>query len=155
MSSGRNTEHLEYAPAPIVLVVEDDPFTRKMVGRRLHAEGYEVILVPDAADALIVAQRTAFHVMVLDLNLMDPNPFNGIYTGFAVLDWLRRQLGDFRFKIVIYTSQTDLPVLERAEASGAFAYCIKRRDMGNLVRCVNEAMEALAAEQKDGNQPAA
>lgn len=73
----------ESADAPIILVVEDDELTRKAVSRRLQAEGYEIIAVPNAGDALIIAQRYPFHVLVLDLHLMDGDPFSGIHEGFA------------------------------------------------------------------------
>ena len=131
--------------APIVLVVEDDRITRKAVGRNLRAAGYEVILVSSAADALFVAQRTAFHVLVLDLNLLDADPFNSMTDGFAVLDWLRRQLKEFHFRIVIYSSETGQHVLEKAEKHGAFAFCYKRGDMTNLLQCVRDAVLSLAA----------
>jgi len=145
MSGDKNNSLIEVEPAPVVLVVEDDSLTRKAVGRKLHDAGYEVIMVPDASDALILAQRMAFQVLVLDLHLADINPFNGIHEGFAVIDWLRRNLGEFPFKIVIYTSQSEQHMLDKAEESGVFAYCVKRRDMSNLVQCVNEAMQALKA----------
>src|SRR5262245_2780817 len=79
------------APPPVILVVEDDQLTRRAVGRKLQAAGYEVLMVPSAADALIVSQRTVFQVLVLDLHLPDgSDPFNGIHEGFAMLDWLHR-----------------------------------------------------------------
>lgn len=131
---------------PVVLVVEDEPLTRKAVARKLQAAGYEVVAVPSAADALIVSQRLLFHVLVLDLNLVDGDPFSGIHEGFAVIDWLRHQLGDLhQFRIIIHTSQAERRVAERARACGAFAFCPKRRDMENLVRSVNEAIESLNA----------
>ncbi len=147
MSSEYNieAEEGEPSPPPVVLVVEDDPLTRKAVSRNLQLAGYEVIAVPSAGDALIVAQRTGFHVLVLDLHLVDGgDPFSGIHEGFAVLDWLRHQLGDFQFKVIIYTSQSGPQLLEKAEASGAFAFCNKRRDMGNLLQCVNEAIQSFS-----------
>lgn len=144
MSSDCNNEHEESSSPPVVLVVEDDPLTRKAVSRNLQKEGYEVIAVPSAGDALIVAQRTPFHVLVLDLHLVDGgDPFSGIHEGFAVLDWLRLQLGDFQFRVIIYTSQTGRQVTGQAEASGAFAFCNKHRDMSNLLHCVKEAVQSL------------
>jgi CheY-like chemotaxis protein len=138
---------------PIVLVVEDEPLTRKAVARKLQAAGYEVVAVPSAADALIVSQRLLFHVLVLDLNLVDGDPFSGIHEGFAVIDWLRHQMGDLhQFRIVIHTSQAEKRVAERAKASGAFAFCPKRRDMENLIRCVNDAVESLNADSTSGVQ---
>jgi CheY-like chemotaxis protein len=116
-----------------------------MVGRRLQAEGYEVILVENAGDALIIAQRERFHVLVLDLHLVSTDPFSGIHEGFGALDWLRHQLGDLPFRTVIHTSQKAPELLEKAEARGVFAFCTKRRDMTNLVQCVAEAVQSLRA----------
>lgn len=127
------------------MVVEDDTLIRKTVGRKLQAAGYEVLLIPTAADALIVAQRMEFHVLVLDLSLVDVDPFAGIHDGFSLLDWLERQLGEFKFRIVIYTSQGNQRLMEKAESRGVFAFCVKRRDMSNLVQCVDDAVRSMQA----------
>jgi two-component system response regulator GlrR len=149
---------------PVILVVEDEPLTRKAVARKLQAAGYEVVAVPSAGDALIVAQRLTFHVLVLDLNLVgEDDPFSGLHEGFAVIDWLRHQMGGIPFQIIIHTSQAQKHIMERAQAYGAFAFCPKRRDMENLLRCVNEAVESLnaavdesapAQDQSGANEPA-
>lgn len=134
----------EAGAVPVVLVVEDDNLTRRAVSRCLLAQGYEIVAVPSAADALIAAQRMPFHVLVLDLNLVgDDDPFGGLHEGFAVLDWLKLQLGDINFRIVIHSSQCSPKLLSQAEAAGVFAYCTKKRDLGNLVKCVTEAVDSL------------
>lgn len=145
MNSEPNNEKNGGAKAPVVLVVEDDPLTRKMVGRRLQTAGYEVILVENAGDALIIAQREHFDVLVLDLHLVCTDPFSGIHEGFGVLDWLRHQLGDLPFRTVIHTSQKGDELLRKAESRGVFAFCSKKRDMNNLVQCVGEAVQSLKA----------
>ena len=33
--------------------------------------------------------------------------------------------------------------MQKAEENGVFAYCVKRRDMDNLVECVREAVQSL------------
>ena len=61
-------------------------------------------------------------------------------------DWLSVQLGGtFPFRVVIHTSQNDPKLIAHAAANGVFAYCIKRRDMSNLVQCVAEAVDSLRA----------
>jgi DNA-binding NarL/FixJ family response regulator len=144
MSNETHSEQAQPTGPPIVLVVEDEPLTRKAVARSLQAAGYEVIAVPSAGDALIVAQRTPFHVLVLDLQLLD-DPFSGIHEGFAVIDWLRHQLGSFTFRIVIHSSQRAQHIIDRAQNSGVFAFCVKKRDMSSLVQCVGEAVQSLKA----------
>ncbi len=140
-------EPAEVPQVPVVLVVEDDVLTRKAVARRLQADGYEIIAVPSAADALIAAQRMPFQVLVLDLNLVgDDDPFGGLHEGFAMLDWLKLQIGDTStFRIVIHTSQGGPKILAKAEASGVFAFCTKRRDLSALAQCVAEAVDSLRA----------
>lgn len=146
MNSETNNAQSAPVKAPVVLVVEDDLLTRKMVGRKLQSAGYEVILVSNAGDALIIAQREVFQVLVLDLQLVDIDPFSGIHEGFAVLDWLLHQLGgEVNFRIVIYTSQSGQHLIEKAQARGAFAFCTKRRDMSNLLQCVAEAVQSQKA----------
>src|SRR5689334_21322382 len=145
MSSDNNNDSGATERAPVVMVVEDDALIRKAVGRKLQAAGYEVILTPSAADALIIAQRMDFHVLVLDLNLVDVDPFGGIHEGFAVLDWLHRQMGELKFRVVIYTSQGGQQLLAKAEEKGVFAFCTKRRDMTNLLQCVDDAVKSLKA----------
>src|SRR5262245_57652765 len=144
MNSETNCTQPQAGP-PVVLVVEDDSLTRKAIGRTLQGAGYDVILTSSAAQALSVAQTTAFHVLVLDLSLIDLESFNAMNDGFAVLDWLRRQLGDLRFRIVIYSVATGQPVLDKAREYGAFAFCHKQRDMTNLLQCVHDAVLSLEA----------
>jgi CheY-like chemotaxis protein len=143
MNSETNSSQPEALGAPVVLVVEDDLLTRKAVGRSLQTAGYEVILVPSAADALNVAQRVGVHVLVLDLHLVDTDTFGAMNDGFAVLDWLRRQFGGLPFRVVIHTAQTGQHLLEKAEECGVFAFCHKRRDMTNLLQCVRDAVLSL------------
>jgi two-component system response regulator MprA len=52
-----------------VLVVDDDPPTRRMLERTLRAEGYAVTLAPDGGAALVAAERAAPDVIVLDVGL--------------------------------------------------------------------------------------
>jgi DNA-binding NarL/FixJ family response regulator len=145
MSGESNAQNNDPAPAPVpvVLVVEDHELTRRAVGRKLQAAGFEVILVPTAADALIVVQRMAIHVMVLDLNLPDDDAFFTIHDGFAMLDWLRRRVGAFRFHIVVHTSQRSDNVFHAAHERGVFAVCHKERDLSGLVQCVTQAVNDL------------
>jgi len=130
--------------APVVLVVEDDTWTREAVGGRLQAAGFEVLLVPSAADALIVAQRSTFDVLVLDLNLPDgSNTLHNISDGFSMLDWLRRQLVDFRFKIVVHTSERSPHILAKATEYDVFAVCYKQPELDGLVQCVTRAVNSI------------
>ena len=52
---------------PSVLIVDDEPNIRRMVGALLAAEGYEVRDAPDGASALTRAVESEPDVLLLDL----------------------------------------------------------------------------------------
>lgn len=59
------------APAqPVrILVVDDEPTVREMVGFNLRADGYDVVFATDGDDALAVARETKPDLVVLDVML--------------------------------------------------------------------------------------
>ncbi len=58
-------------PAPLILVVEDNPITRKMLRVALESEGYAVAEAGDARTALAALEREAPDVVVQDIVLPD------------------------------------------------------------------------------------
>lgn len=68
---------------PRVLVVDDEPQIRRFLDIGLRAEGYEVILAADAAQALALAATQMPDIVILDIGLPDRD-------GHEVLAELRR-----------------------------------------------------------------
>jgi signal transduction histidine kinase len=56
-----------------VLIVDDDEVCRRVVGRGLVQEGHRLIVVEDAATALLVADAQSIDLMVTDLNMPGMN----------------------------------------------------------------------------------
>ena len=54
---------------PTVLVVDDDPHIRSVLGRGLRFEGYDVQLAADGPEALSLARATSPDLVVLDVML--------------------------------------------------------------------------------------
>jgi DNA-binding response OmpR family regulator len=52
-----------------LLLVDDDPSVRKMLGRLLIAEGYQVLPAANGQEALDLAAATEIDLVLLDLNL--------------------------------------------------------------------------------------
>jgi DNA-binding response OmpR family regulator len=65
-----------------ILVVDDEPELRLMLGRYLKSEGFDVAEAPTGEDALLRAQRSEPDLVVLDVGLPDMD-------GFEVLRRLR------------------------------------------------------------------
>jgi CheY-like chemotaxis protein len=62
-----------------ILVVEDEPFIRDMVGRRLAFEGYRVITAPDGAGAVALAGSENPDLILMDMGLPVLNGWQATY----------------------------------------------------------------------------
>jgi CheY-like chemotaxis protein len=60
---------LRYTPQ--VLIVEDDPAVRELLGRVLADDGYAVTAVGTAREALRAVQNVDFEVIIVDMSLPD------------------------------------------------------------------------------------
>jgi PAS domain S-box-containing protein len=60
---------------PMILVVEDNPISRKLLRVILEAEGYQVLEAPDGATALALLARQAPDLILQDLHLPDMDGF--------------------------------------------------------------------------------
>ena len=56
---------------PLVLVVEDDPLTARLLEAALMKEGFEVHRAASAAEAKALLDQNTYHAMTLDLLLPD------------------------------------------------------------------------------------
>jgi two-component system KDP operon response regulator KdpE len=74
------------SPAPLVLVVEDDPALRKLLRTGLPANGWRVEEASDAATGLRTAAEKLPDVIVLDLGLPD---FDGVEFVRRLRTWSR------------------------------------------------------------------
>lgn len=54
-----------------VLLVDDNPLMQQVISRFLMSQGYQVTVARDGAEALDLAQRSAFQVLVIDMRLPD------------------------------------------------------------------------------------
>jgi two-component system response regulator FixJ len=57
------------APAPVVLVVDDEPDSLNMMARIIEAAGFRVVRAQSADEARRVAQGTALDLIVSDVNM--------------------------------------------------------------------------------------
>ncbi len=84
-----------------ILIVEDDVDLVETYTDLLEAQGYVVISVLRAADAIQVTTRQKPHLIILDLNL--PGDSGGL-----VLNFVRRYPPIAKTKIIVATGQPDM-----------------------------------------------
>ena len=106
-----------------ILVVDDDPKIRSVLGRGLRFEGYDVQLAADGQEALQLARETPFDLVVLDLTMprMD---------GLEVCRRLRRGVST---PILMLTARDAVPDRIVGLDSGADDYLTKPFDFEELL----------------------
>jgi len=102
---------------PTVLIVDDEPNIRRMVGALLSAEGYEVRDAPDGPGGLAQVAASEPDVMLLDL-MMPGSP-----DGLGVLAQLRERAPDL--PVVMMSGRAGLADAVRAAKLGAFTFLEK------------------------------
>jgi chemosensory pili system protein ChpA (sensor histidine kinase/response regulator) len=99
ISSQVETRVEKAASSPIVMVVDDSLTVRKITGRLLSRQGYQVVTAKDGVDALQQLQEITPEVMLVDIEMprMD---------GFDLAKNLRRDPATARIPIIMITSRT-------------------------------------------------
>jgi len=115
-----------------VLIVDDDPSSRRLLDVRLRALGCETMTAADGQEGLAVVQREAPALMLLDLQM----PRMG---GLEVLRALRREGLDF--PIIVITAHGSIEAAVEAMKEGAYDFLPKPFDARHLDIVVRKALE--------------
>jgi DNA-binding NarL/FixJ family response regulator len=116
-----------------VLIVDDSPVTRTMIGEFLQMSGHSVAgEAENLAQALAVYDARKPDLVTLDLSM-------GQEDGFTVLKALRAKHPDA--KVLIVSANTQMEIYDQLVAAGAAGFLTKPFSIGDLTAA---AMKALA-----------
>ena len=115
-----------------VLIVDDDPSSRRLLDVRLRALGCETVTAADGQEGLALIQREAPAVMLLDLQM----PRMG---GLELLRAVRREGLDF--PIIVITAHGSIEAAVEAMKEGAYDFLPKPFDARHLDIVVRKALE--------------
>ncbi|HSB72506.1 MAG TPA: sigma-54 dependent transcriptional regulator [Candidatus Methylomirabilis sp.] len=119
-------------PEVLVLVVDDDAATRRLLDVRLRAMGCEVAAAADGREALIAIQREVPALMLLDLQM----PRMG---GMELLRELRK--GGVDLPVIVITAHGSIEAAVEAMKEGAIDFLPKPFDPKHLEIVVHKALE--------------
>ena len=125
---------------PSVLLVDDEPNIRRMVGALLRSEGYEVRDAPDGATALAQALDAEPDVVLLDL--MMP----GTLDGMQVLARLREERPEL--PVVMMSGRAELADAVRATKLGAAQFLEKPLTPEGVLLALAAAIELRQARRE-------
>jgi len=117
-------------PAPVVLVVEDEPEIRRFLRATLAAEGYRIVESASAARGAIDAGTHKPDIAIVDLGLPD---FDGV-------ELIRRIRAWSSMPILVLSARVQEPSKVRALDAGADDYVTKPFGVGELLARVRVAL---------------
>jgi signal transduction histidine kinase len=128
------------SPAPeYVLVVDDEPSLRTLLGFIVQRVGAEPILAHDAASARKLAEKYSFSCALLDKNMPGES-------GLRFLEWLRKAQPDCNALMVTAYGNVDSVV--EALRLGAFDYVLKPFEVDALEHRIKLALEQWRMRQE-------
>src|SRR6267378_8018124 len=120
---------------PFILVVEDNPTTRKMLRLALVTEGYSVVEAADARTALAAAETTLPDLVLQDLILPDMD-------GLELLHRLRALPGGTELPILALTGFLSRLEEARTDELGFTALLVKPIEPSRLVDAIRVYLPA-------------
>jgi two-component system nitrogen regulation response regulator NtrX len=125
---------------PSVLIVDDEPNIRRLVGALLGAEGFEVHDAPDATAGLARAMEIEPDLVLLDL--MMPNPTDGL----DLLEKLRERYPDL--PVVMMSGRAGLADAVKATRLGAVNFLEKPLTPEGVLLALSGALELRQARRE-------
>jgi two-component system chemotaxis response regulator CheY len=122
-----------------ILAVDDSRSLRMLVRETLVADGHEVTQAADGVQALTLAERGAFDLVISDVNM--PN-----MDGLTLLRRLRALPGFTTCPFLILTTVMDPEVRKQARAAGATGWVVKPFTPEQL----QSAIRRLVSERRAG-----
>ena len=115
-----------------ILVVDDEPHIRTMLGTTLSRQGYEPVLASSRTEATELLDRQDFDLVLSDIVLRDG-------TGISLLDRVR--IHHPEVPVVMVTAIQDVSVAITAMRKGAHDYLIKPFERDALLTTVRSALD--------------
>ncbi len=116
-----------------ILAVDDSNSMREMVAFTLRSAGFDVAEAPDGADALELARKETFRLVLCDVNMprMD---------GISLVKALR-ELPDYKFTpLLMLTTESGPEKKQEGRAAGATGWLVKPFNPEQLISTINKVI---------------
>jgi two-component system, cell cycle response regulator DivK len=104
-----------------ILLVEDNPVNRRLAGFLLRSQGYDVVEVTNAAEALEILAKDPPDLIVMDIQLPEMD-------GLEVTTKLKAEPATAKIPVIAVTSYAMAGDREKALAAGCSGYVTKPID---------------------------
>lgn len=101
-----------------VLIVDDDPIIRKLLGHYLDVSGYDILYASNGLEALDTLVRNEVNLVLTDLNM----PY---MDGIELVKHMREDERLRKIPVLMVTTESDKKTMEVALKTGVNGYLIK------------------------------
>jgi len=101
-----------------ILLVEDDKFLGKMLGKMLESHNYEVVLAGNGREGLLKASNSNPNLILLDIMLPDID-------GFDVLETIKQDEKIKKIPVIIISNLGQPEDIQQGKSLGAKDYLVK------------------------------
>jgi two-component system, chemotaxis family, chemotaxis protein CheY len=129
-----------------ILVVDDCPTTRKLIGLYLKSKGFVVVTAENGLDALEKIAAGDINMILSDINM----PY---MDGIEFLKTLRSDPNYSQLPVYMVTTESDPEEKERAFQTGANGYMIKPVTADQVVTAVKDILKQTFSRAGDHVQP--
>ena len=119
---------------PHILVVDDSPSLRRMIGACLRAGGYTVCEAADGDEALALVMDKSFGMLVTDQVMPGTD-------GLTLIRTLRKTPAYAAIPMLMLTTEADGQVREQARDAGASGFLAKPFDPDQLMEAVGALLD--------------
>src|SRR5665213_2108994 len=123
---------------PLLLVVEDNDFARKLIRKMLEGSGYGLAFAPDGATALATLRSVRPELVLMDVNLPDID-------GVALVRTLKAMPQLASIPILMLTGESRLETLQDSMRAGALGFLVKPFTQAALLANLNRLLPRRAA----------
>jgi len=138
MESARALNAMAERVRPTVLVVDDDEFQRKLLGKMLEAENYHIIFATDGVDALNVLRKTRPDIILMDVMMPDMN-------GMETTRRLKAIPHFAKMPVIMVTGKSEGNVVIDSLKAGASDFVVKPCDRATLMAKIARVLSAVTS----------
>jgi CheY-like chemotaxis protein len=120
---------------PIVLVVDDDEFQHKIVGKLLEAENYQLIFASDGFEALNLLRKTRPDVILMDVMMPGMD-------GMETTRRLKATPQSAKTPVIMITGKSEGKVVIDSLKAGAVDFVVKPFDRAILIAKIARVLSA-------------
>lgn len=127
-----------------ILVVDDDPTTRKVLGLYLKAKGYDLVTAENGLDAIEKLGVNTVNLIMSDINM----PY---MDGIEFVKNVRANPGWSHIPILMVSTEADPEERQRAFSAGANDYLVKPVTADMVTTAIKKLLKEIFTQGGPGN----